>query len=76
MVQRMPEGYRHVEVMLDYEAGKVVTLGALTPEREDIAAPDCRQKAKCACPEEPGQAHLRLSKNDKRQFRERAAGVE
>ena len=32
MVQRMPEGYRHVEVMLDYEAGKVVTLGALTPE--------------------------------------------
>ena len=32
MVQLMPEGYRHVEVMLDYEAGTVVTLGALTPE--------------------------------------------
>ena len=55
MVQRMPEGYRHVEVMLDYEAGKVVTLGALTPEWEDIAAPDCRQKAKCACPESRGR---------------------
>ena len=23
MVQRMPEGYRHVEVMLDYEAGRL-----------------------------------------------------
>ncbi|MBP0984348.1 MAG: cytidine deaminase [Oscillospiraceae bacterium] len=32
MVQLMPEDYRDVEIMLDYEAGKVITLGELTPE--------------------------------------------
>ena len=32
MVQRMPEGYRDVEIMMDYESGRVVTLGELTPE--------------------------------------------
>lgn len=32
MVQLMPDDYRSVEIMLDYEKGKVVTLGELTPE--------------------------------------------
>ncbi len=32
MTQLMPDDYRPVEIMLDYEAGKVVTLGELTPE--------------------------------------------
>lgn len=32
MVQLMPETYRQIEIMLDYEAYKVVTLGELTPE--------------------------------------------
>ena len=32
MVQLMPETYKKIEVMLDYEAGRVVTLGDLTPE--------------------------------------------
>ena len=32
MVQLMPQGYKNVEIMLDYESGKVVTLGELTPE--------------------------------------------
>lgn len=32
MVQLMPDHYREVEILLDYEAGKVVTLGELTPE--------------------------------------------
>lgn len=32
MTQLMPESYRDIEIMLDYEAGKVVTLGELTPE--------------------------------------------
>ncbi len=32
MVQLMPEDYKNVEIMLDYEAGKVVTLEELTPE--------------------------------------------
>lgn len=32
MVQLMPEDYRDVEIMLDYETGKVITLGELTPE--------------------------------------------
>lgn len=31
MTQLMPENYRNVEVMLDYEKGEVVTLGELTP---------------------------------------------
>lgn len=32
MVQLMPDSYQEVEIMLDYEIGKTVTLGALTPE--------------------------------------------
>lgn len=32
MVQLMPDKYRNVEIMLDYETKKVVTLGELTPE--------------------------------------------
>ncbi len=32
MVQLMPEDYGGIEIMLDYEGGKVVTLGELTPE--------------------------------------------
>ncbi len=32
MVQLMPEGYREIEIMLDYEKNRVVTLGELTPE--------------------------------------------
>lgn len=32
MVQLMPQGYKNVEIMLDYESGKVITLGELTPE--------------------------------------------
>lgn len=32
MAQLMPEKYREVEVMLDCESGRIVTLGELTPE--------------------------------------------
>ncbi len=32
MVQLMPDSYKNVEIMLDYEQGKIVTLGELTPE--------------------------------------------
>lgn len=32
MVQLMPETYQNIEIMLDYNMGKVVTLGTLTPE--------------------------------------------
>ena len=32
MVQLMPDTYRTIEVMLDYDHGKIVTLGELTPE--------------------------------------------
>lgn len=32
MVQLMPDKYRNIEIMLDYENKKVVTLGELTPE--------------------------------------------
>lgn len=32
MAQLMPQSYRSVQVMLDYGAGRVVTLGDLTPE--------------------------------------------
>ena len=31
MVQLMPEKYKDIEIMMDYEAGDVVTLGTLTP---------------------------------------------
>ena len=32
MVQLMPKTYRDVEIMMDLETGRTVTLGALTPE--------------------------------------------
>ena len=32
MVQLMPEDYKKIEIMLDYESGKITTLGELTPE--------------------------------------------
>lgn len=32
MVQLMPVAYQDIEIMLDYNKGKVVTLGTLTPE--------------------------------------------
>lgn len=32
MSQMMPDGYRDVEIMLDYEQDRVVKLGDLTPE--------------------------------------------
>ena len=32
MVQLMPDSYKAVEIMLDYETGKTITLGELTPE--------------------------------------------
>ena len=32
MSQMMPENYRSIEVMLDYDAPRIVTLGELTPE--------------------------------------------
>ncbi len=32
MVQLMPDGYKGIEVLLDYETERVVTLGEITPE--------------------------------------------
>lgn len=32
MVQLMPDHYRDIEILLDFESGKVTTLGELTPE--------------------------------------------
>lgn len=32
MVQLMPDSYKDIEIMLDYESGRVMTLGELTPE--------------------------------------------
>ena len=32
MVQFMPDDYQNIEIMMDYETGKVVTLGTLTPD--------------------------------------------
>ena len=32
MVQLMPDSYGEIEIMLDYETGKIVKLAALTPE--------------------------------------------
>ena len=32
MAELMPETYKSVEIMLDYEAARVITLGDLTPE--------------------------------------------
>lgn len=32
MVQLMPEKYKDIEIMMDYETGRVITLGEITPE--------------------------------------------
>ena len=32
MVQLMPEKYKEIEIMMDYEQERIVTLGELTPE--------------------------------------------
>lgn len=32
MVQLMPNDYQKIEIMLDYESGRTITLGELTPE--------------------------------------------
>lgn len=32
MVQLMPDSYRDIEILMDYETGRITTLGALTPE--------------------------------------------
>ena len=32
MVQLMPDDYKDIEIMMDYNAGRVVTLGEITPE--------------------------------------------
>lgn len=32
MVQLMPDTYKNIEIMLDYETGRTITLGELTPE--------------------------------------------
>ena len=32
MTQIMPESYGNIKIMLDYESGRTVTLGELTPE--------------------------------------------
>ncbi len=31
MVQLMPDSYKEIEVLMDFEAGEIVTLGDLTP---------------------------------------------
>ena len=31
MVQLMPGSYKNIEIMLDYNVGKIITLGELTP---------------------------------------------
>lgn len=32
MVQLMPETYKDIEIMCDYETGRIITLGEITPE--------------------------------------------
>ena len=32
MVQLMPTSYKDIEIMIDYEAGRIMRLGELTPE--------------------------------------------
>ena len=32
MVQLMPDGYKDIEIMMDYDEGRIMTLGELTPE--------------------------------------------
>lgn len=31
MVQLMPDSYKDIEIMLDYEKGEIITLGEITP---------------------------------------------
>jgi cytidine deaminase len=32
MVQLMPKTYKDIEILMDYESGRIMTLGELTPE--------------------------------------------
>lgn len=32
MVQIMPDNYKDIEILLDYESGRTITLGEITPE--------------------------------------------
>lgn len=32
MVQLMPDTYKNVEILMDYDTERIVTLGELTPE--------------------------------------------
>ena len=32
MVQLMPKTYKNIEILMDYESGRIMTLGELTPE--------------------------------------------
>ncbi len=32
MVQLMPDKYKDIEILLDYESGRTITLGEITPE--------------------------------------------
>ena len=32
MVQLMPETYKDIEIMVDYQTGRIVKLGDITPE--------------------------------------------
>ena len=32
MVQLMPKSYKNIEIMMDYKAERIITLGELTPE--------------------------------------------
>lgn len=32
MVQLMPDRYKDIEILLDYESGRTITLGEITPE--------------------------------------------
>ena len=32
MVQLMPDSYRNIEILMDYESGKITTLGEITPQ--------------------------------------------
>lgn len=36
MVQLMPDSYKDIEIMLDYEKEKIIKLGEITPEWVDI----------------------------------------
>lgn len=32
MVQLMPENYKQIEILMDYDTERIMTLGELTPE--------------------------------------------